>query len=227
MHRTLLSQSEQSLDPLAVEDKFIGKIIVTPVCYDLIWHTIIDCFLSERSLVEGTSRWKDSLETKVADSGLTFRAVPLHQGIVAGERFTPDGYESRDTDIIRDGVLKSFALSLYGANKTGKPRALNSAFENIEVMPGNTPLEKMIKSVDRGVLLNRFSGASPGPGGDISGIAKNSFLIEKGVIKGALKETMVSFNILDVLGKIEISREKCFNGYTILPWCCFDGITVS
>jgi len=227
MHRTLLSESEQSLDPRMIEDKFVGKVIVTPACDDMIWQTILDCFLSEASLIEGTSRWKDALNTKVADTKLTLRAAPLHPDIVAGERFTPDGYESSDADIIRDGVLKSFALSLYGSRKTGKPRSLNTAFGNLEVAPGNTPLQEMIKGIDRGILLNRFSGASPGPSGDVSGVAKNSFIIEKGVIAGALKETMVSFNIVDIIKNIEISKERCINGFSVMPWCCFDGITIS
>jgi len=39
---------------------------------------------------------------------------------------------------------------------------------------------------------------------------------------------MVSFNIVDILMNITaISRERCENGYTVLPWCCFDGITIS
>ncbi|MDR0465003.1 MAG: hypothetical protein LBG94_07825 [Treponema sp.] len=227
MHRALLSDSVQSLDPRMVEEKFTGKIIVTPACDDMIWQTIIGCFLSEMSLIDGTSRWKDALGTKVADSGLTFRASPLSPKIVAGERFTPDGYESKDADFIRNGTLKSFALSLYGSRKTGKPRALNSAAGNIEVEPGNTPLDEMIKGTDRGILLNRFSGGMPGPSGDISGVAKNSFLIENGKIAGALKETMVSFNIIDILQKIDISREISCNGISILPWCCFGGVTIS
>jgi len=227
MHRTLLSESEQSLNPRMVKEKFTGKVIVTPACWDIIWTTIYSCFLSERSLIEGTSRWKNALGTKVADSKLTIRGSALGPKIIAAERFTPDGYESRDFDYIRDGVLKSFALSLYGSRKTGKPRALNSAFGNIEVAPGDMPLEKMIKGIDRGILLNRFSGASPGSGGDVSGVAKNSFLIENGKISGALKETMVSFNIVDVLGKIDISKERCSSGMCVLPWCCFDGITIS
>ncbi|MDR2543829.1 MAG: hypothetical protein LBC80_10340 [Treponema sp.] len=227
MHRTLLGESEQSLEPRMVEDKFVGKVIVTPACNDMIWGTIIDCFLSEGSLIDGTSRWKDALETKVAGSCLTFRASPLHPSIVAAERFTPDGYESKDMDFIRDGILKSFALSLYGSRKTGKPRALNNAFGNIEVKPGNTPLNEMIKGIDKGILLNRFSGASPGPSGDISGVAKNSFLIENGAVTGAIKETMVSFNIIDVLEKIDMSQERCFSGYSVLPWCCIDGVTIS
>ncbi|MCL2070105.1 MAG: metallopeptidase TldD-related protein [Treponema sp.] len=228
MHRSLLGESERSLDARMLEGKFVGKVIVTPACSDMIWQTIIDCFISDWSMIEGTSRWKDALDTKVADSKLTMRASPLHPAIVAGERFTNDGFESRDADIIRDGVLKSFALSLYGSRKTGKPRALNTAFSNIEVLAGDTPLQEIVKGVDRGILLNRFSGASPGPSGDVSGVAKNSFLIEKGAVTDALQETMVSFNILDILNSITaISAERCFNGYNILPWCCFDGVSIS
>jgi PmbA protein len=179
-------------------------------------------------MVDGTSRWKDSLGTKVADSKLTFRLAPLHPSVVSGERFTLDGFESRDTDFIRDGVLTSFALSLYGANKTGKSRAGNTAFNNIEVAAGNTPLTEIIKGIDRGVLMNRFSGGAPGPGGDISGVAETINKKENGKVTDALKETMVSFNIVDVLMNIPaISKERCENGVTVLPWCCFDGITIS
>ena len=228
MQRTLLTESVKSLDTRMVDGKFIGKIIVTPACDDMIWRTLYDCFLSDLSLVQGTSRWKNSLGSKVADPKLTMRTAPLHKSVVAGERFTADGYESRNADLICNGILTSFALSLYGSRKTGNPRAKNTAFSNIEAAAGNTPLADMIKSVDRGILLNRFSGASPGPSGDVSGVAKNSFLIENGVVTDALSETMVSFNILDILANIPaISTERCENGVSILPWCCFDGVTIS
>lgn len=228
MQRTLLEESVRSLDARALEGKFVGRVIVTPACDDMIWQTLIDCFLSDRPMIEGTSRWKDALGRRVADPKLTMRAAPLHPLMVASERFTHDGYESRDIDLIRDGTLASFALSLYGANKTGRPRAGNTAFRNIEVAAGDAPLAEMIKGVDRGILLNRFSGAAPGPGGDISGVAKNSFLIENGQVADALKETMVSFNLLDALENIRaISSERCANGMGVLPWCCIDGVTIS
>ena len=224
--RTLLEESVKSLDTDMVDGKFVGKIIVTPACEDMIWHTLLQNFLGDRALIEKTSRWKDALGTKVADSKLTFRAAPHHPDIVAGERITGDGFEAVDTDYIKDGVLNSFALSLYGANKTGKPRA--GAHSGLEVAAGDVPLADMIKGVEQGVLLNRFSGASPGPSGDMSGIAKNSFLIENGKVTKALKETMISFNIVDILRDIPaISKERSCDGGVILPWCCFDGVTVS
>jgi PmbA protein len=228
MHRELLAGSEKSLDTRTVDGKFIGKVVVAPSSADCVWETIIDCFVGERPMVEGTSRWKDALGAKVADSKLTMRLAPLASGIVGGERFTVDGFESKNTDLIKDGILTSFALSLYGANKCGKPRAATTAFDNIEVAAGDTPLADIIKGIDRGILLVRFSGASPGPGGDVSGVAKNSFMIENGAVTDALSETMVSFNITDILMNIvAVSSERCKNGINILPWCCFDGVTIS
>jgi len=156
------------------------------------------------------------------------RAAPLCSKMVGAERFTLDGFVSQDADFIRDGMLTSFALDLYGANKTKKPRTANTAFYNLEVAAGDTPLAEMIKGVDKGILVNRFSGAEPGPSGDISGVAKNSFLIENGQITDAVSETMLSFNIVDILMNIPaISKERSANGTSLLPWCCLDGITIS
>jgi len=227
MQRTLLEESVRSLDTRMVDGKFVGKIIVTPACDDMIWGTIFGNFLSDGSLIQGTSRWKDALGTKVADPGLTMRTVPHHPSIVVGERYTGDGYESFDADIIRDGILKSFTLSLYGSRKTGHPRAVNGG-SCLEIAAGNISLADMIKGVDRGILINRFSGASPGPSGDVSGVAKNSFLIENGAVTDAISETMLSFNIVDLLMNISaISKERCEDGSSIIPWCCFDGVTIS
>lgn len=62
-------------------------------------------------------------------------------------------------DIIIDGVLKTFILSQYGANKTGFPRSLNSG-NNLEVLPGDKALEEMISGIDRGLIVNRLFGRS-------------------------------------------------------------------
>jgi len=228
MQRALLAESVKSIKTRMVDDKFVGKIIVAPSCEDMVWHTILGCFLGNFAMINGTSRWKDALGTLVADTKLTMSASPLAAGMVAAERFTGDGFLSRDFDFIQSGVLNSFALNLYGANKTGKPRAANSAHYNIQVAAGDTPLADMIKGIDKGILVNRFSGAQPGPSGDISGVAKNSFLIENGQVTDAISETMLSFNIVDILKNIPaISKERAANGATLLPWCCFDGVTVS
>ncbi|MCL1987178.1 MAG: TldD/PmbA family protein [Firmicutes bacterium] len=227
LQRTLLEEAVNSIKTRMVEGKFVGKVIVTPTCADMLWGTVMGCFLSEYSLISGTSRWKDSLGEKVADKQLTFSAIAHNPDIVLGEKITGDGFESQNFDFIKDGILQSYGLSLYGANKTGKPRSLNSS-GSWAIAPGETSLADMIKSVDKGIIIGRFSGASPGPSGDVSGVAKNSFLIENGKVTDALGETMISFNVFDVIQEIvAISKERVVDGYSLMPWCCVDGVTVS
>ena len=54
-------------------------------------------------------------------------------------------------DIIKDGVLKNFILSQYGANKTGFTRAKNLSY-NFYVQPGEESHDEIIRSIDRGIL---------------------------------------------------------------------------
>lgn len=222
-----LAESVKSLDTRMVEGKFVGPVIISPSCMDMILDSITSCFLDGFVMIQDTSVWKNSLGELVASPKFTFSRSPFDPSMVAGERITTDGFASQDFDVIKNGVLQSFMLTLYGSNKTGKPRALNTGY-NLVVAPGEKSYQDMIKSIDRGILLNRFSGGSPGVSGDISGVAKNSFLIENGQITDAIQETMLSFNLQDLIKNVvAVSSERIATGYSLLPWCCFDGVTIS
>ena len=225
--REILADAQKHIHPKTLPQKYVGKIILTPDCFDDFLDGIDGCYTADGPLIEGTSIWKDALGTQVADKRLTVSFAPLHPLMVCAERVTTDGYESRDYDWIKDGVLSSFTLSRYAAKKTGKPRALNSASCRV-AMPGEKTLERIIAETDCGVLVGRFSGGMPGPSGDFSGVAKNSFLIEKGRVTDSLSETMISGNYAAMLKNlVDLSSERCVNGSQLLPWACFDGITVS
>ena len=74
----------------------------------------------------------------------------------------------------------------------------------------------------------RFSGGDPAVGGDFSGVAKNSFLIENGKLANALSETMISGCVADMLLNIRgISSDLLQDGAASLPFIAFDGVTVS
>jgi PmbA protein len=86
----------------------------------------------------------------------------------------------------------------------------------------------MVKSVKKGVLLARFSGGSPSDNGDISGVAKNSYLIEDGEIKYPISESMISGNVADMLMNVTaVSRERVDYGFSIYPWVAVSGVTIS
>ena len=222
-----LSNVSKQLDTKPLEGKFTGVAVLPPSSLGTFIGSALGNFSTDGTLLDGTSPWKDSLGKVVADPAITISAAPLDERIVCGERFTGEGFRSENYDIIKDGVLESFMLSGYVANKTGLPRAKNSSYA-IVMKPGDTAYADIIAGIERGILVGRFSGGEPGTSGDFSGVAKNSFLIENGKITCALSETMISGNLGDLLKNVvAISSEVVCDGATVLPYVAFGGVTVS
>jgi len=225
--RDIFDQTVKLLDAEAFTGKFEGQAIIVPSCLADFISMAVGNFVSDGTIIDGTSPWRNMLGQKVASDCLTLSVNPLDECMVVGERITDDGYISENYDIIKNGVLESFCLSDYAARKTGESRAKNSSSCYV-VAPGEQSLDEIIKSTEKGILVCRFSGGSPAINGDFSGVAKNSFLIENGRISKPITETMISGNIAAMLKNISgISKEVICDGHTKLPWIRFDGITVS
>lgn len=222
----VLSESVKHLNPESIHDKFQGDIILTPNVLRSFINFIVR-YLEDYSLIKGNSIYQDKLNKKIASEKLSLSSKPLSDDIATNYFITSDGYKAENLDIIKDGVLKSFILSIYGANKTGFDRVNNSGGCFV-VEPGDKNLDEIIKTVDKGIFLRRFSGGNPSDNGDFSGIAKNSFYIEDGKIKQPLKETMISGNLADLIKDIEnVSKERVNFGTSIYPWIKSKNITIS
>jgi len=223
---TLFGQLEEQVTTTPLSGKFVGDVILTPDCVgDAL--AFLMASISDSALISGTSIYKDSLDRQVASPLLTIHSKPVSEEICDGYFFTSDGFEAQNSTIVDRGVLKSMLLSLYGSKKTGRPRAVNQGQAWV-IEPGQTPLEDVVKSVERGILLTRFSGGRPSENGDFSGVAKNSYLIEDGQIKYPISESMISGNFADMLMNITaISRERANFGYALVPWIKASGVTVS
>lgn len=222
-----LADTEAQLSTVPLEGKFEGVIVLTPGSLPDFLGSIIGNFASDGCILDKTSIWLDKLGQSVADSRITLSLRPGDSRIVCGERFTHDGFRSKDYDLIRDGVLQSFCLSLYVANKSGFAPAGNSSFALV-VEGGDTPYADMIRSIQKGLIVGRFSGGNPSVNGDFSGVAKNSFLVEDGEIKGAVSETMINGNLAALLNNlVSISKETVENGSCVLPYMAFDKVVIS
>ena len=225
-----LGSVERQVDSQPLEGKFTGTVLLAPgALFELVLSTVNWNFVGENALIDGTSIWKDKLGQQVADEQLSLRFAPRAADVVAGERFTDEGYRAEDYDIIRDGRLTGFALTQYGANKTGGVRGGCTGWCPYPHVPaGDKSLDEIISGIERGVLVMRFSGGEPSPSGEFSGVAKNSFLIENGKLVTALTETMISGCIADMLKTVRaISSEVLRDGTCSLPFIAFDGVTVS
>ncbi|MCZ6871304.1 MAG: metallopeptidase TldD-related protein, partial [Gammaproteobacteria bacterium] len=163
----------------------------------------------------------------VAGEKLTLHSRPASDEIATGYFVTNDGFEAHDTTIIQNGVLRTYLLDLYGANKTGHARA-ETGGGCFVIEPGDSSYDEMVSHIDEGILITRFSGGVPSPKGDFSGVAKNSYYISGGQIRQPVSETMIAGNLVDMWNSIEeISRERVDFGTQIMPWIRMSGVSVS
>ncbi len=227
MVRTNFERAVKELDAQSFEGKFEGVAVFAPACFGDILSTVMGSFAGDFALIEGTSPWKNSLGKEVAGKDFTLKVIPHSEKIVCGENITSDGYKSQDYCIINKGVLESFCLTEYASRKTGLKRSPSTS-SCIEVTAGERSFDEIVASIDKGILVCRFSGGEPANNGDFSGVAKNSFLIENGKVTKPLTETMISGNIAAMLKNVyAISKETVCDGSSVLPYAAFNGVTVS
>jgi PmbA protein len=222
----LLKESEEQVISQKVPRKMNGQIIVTPDCLDDFVSPVMD-FVTDIPLISGRSVYKDKLNGSIADSRFTMHSKPRSDELQSNYFITGDGYESQNCTLIENGILKTFLLGIYGANKTGFSRSVNDGGAHI-VDGGNVAFDDLVKSMEKGIILSRFSGGNPSDNGDFSGVAKNSYYVEDGEVKFPISETMISGNICSMMNNIvDISKERVDFGDCIYPWIQFDGITIS
>lgn len=224
--RRLMENSVKEVHHEAFSGKFKGAVVITPDCvFDLLgtWFS----HLRDDRMISETSQLKDKIGQQVASPILTVRVEPLSPEFAVHEHSTGDGYTAKSSVIVENGILKTFMLSDYGARKTGLPRAVNGGGNRV-IDAGNVSYADIIASTKQGLLLGRFSGGSPSANGDFSGVAKNSFLIENGVVTRPVSEVMIAGNAFELMRSIAaISKERVNDGGTLTPWVKVEGLTIS
>lgn len=225
--RQHLENAQNQLNQIPLTGKFEGSVIFTPDCFAQFMMYVQSNYISDAVLIDGTSLWKNKKGKRVADKSFSVSLNSHDPRMVGGERVTADGYKSVDLPVIEDGILKNFTIGLYAAKKTGKPVTLNSS-SNIVIKEGTDSLDDLVKKAGRGLIVGGFSGGQPGTNGEFSGVAKNSYYIEDGKIKGAVSEVMINGNLGAMLMNIKgISKEVVVDGNMVIPYICVDGIVVS
>jgi len=225
--RMHLEEAVAQLNLVPLSGKFEGTVVMTPDAAGQFVSYLLSNYISDNVVLDGTGLWIDKVGEKVADDKLTLVFDPEGPGLVCPSKITGDGFMTEKTTIIENGVLKLLLIGLYTANKTGR-KPTKCAFDCAFITPGTEKHEEIVKKVKKGLILGGFSGGSPSTNGEFSGVAKNSFLVEDGEIKGAVAETMVNGNLGEMFGKIvAISCDTHSDGNGAMPYITFDGVVIS
>lgn len=222
----LLRQSTEQVTTQNIPGKFKGDMIIAPNCLTD-FTGFLTARISDGAMISGTSVYADKLGQQVASPQLTIRSMPLSDELTGGYWVTGDGFKADNLTVVNKGVLDSYLLGLYGANKLGMARAVNSGGAWV-IDAGDVSYDDMVAGVEEGILITRFSGGRPNDRGDFSGIAKNSYYVKDGKVQFPIKETTVSGNMVDLLQSVgAVSSERVNFGGSLLPWVRVSGITAS
>ncbi|MDP8232530.1 MAG: TldD/PmbA family protein [Candidatus Zophobacter franzmannii] len=225
--KTYFDQIVGQMTTEQLEGKFQGDLVLLPQNVEFLIGTLLQSNLTVMPLMNKTSLLDGKVGEKIVSDKLTVTSTPDNDEFALGSISIHEGLSPEITTILDKGVLNTYLLGIYGANKTGYDVAKTDG-SFLVVEPGNTPYDEMIKDVKEGLLLVRFSGGSPNAFGDISGVAKNSYYIKDGKIQYPVSEVMISGNILDMLNNVKhVSKETKNTGASITPWITIGDVTIS
>jgi PmbA protein len=175
---------------------------------------------SSKSVYEKTSPVAQKCEEKIFDEKITISDDPLNDKYPGARTFDDEGVVCQPLTIVENGILKSFYYDLNYGNKlnaksTGhgyktligfgatdeiaqKP---GPALTHMRMKPGNKSFSQLVKSIDRGIIIEGALGPHSGniPNGDYSVGVNPGLYVENGEIIGRVKDAMVAGNVYETL----------------------------
>lgn len=152
----------------------------------------------------------------VASSLITIIDDPTLPGRRGSYNFDDEGTKAGKTVLVQDGVLKTYINDLVssrrdGAKLTGNGRRQSfrhwpiPRMSNTIILPGKEDPEKIIASVDRGLLVKKMGGGQVNTvSGDFVFEVSEGYLIENGKVGTAVRGATLAGNGPEVLNSIDM-----------------------
>lgn len=209
--------------------------------YTLNWR--INSGLNAQNIYDKISPNIDKIGKKVFSDKITYIDNPLNDEFPNANSFDSEGVEKKPLTLIENGVIKSFYYDLKYANKLNAKSTghgykgngdissdISPSLQHIEYKCGKKSFEELIKSIDKGVIIEGALGAHSGniPNGDYSIGVDPGLYVENGEIVGRVKDIMIAGNIYDTLNNVvEVGKDNffAFNGH--FPPILCDNVSLS
>lgn len=218
----MMRDTSQQIDTQPLGAKFVGDVVFMPQAVSDVLGWLLGQ-LGDAQLIAGSSLYRDQVGQPIASTLLSLTSRFQAPGVVP---LSGDACNTPPVSVLRQGGLQTLLPSLYGSRKTGLAHVPSTY--GWDIAAGETPRADLVGQVARGAVVGRLSMGNPAANGDFSGVIKNSFRIDGGVVGPALSEVMISGNIARMLKDIQaVSRERLDSGSDVLPWLRISGLHFS
>jgi predicted Zn-dependent protease len=173
-----------------------------------------------KTFLQGRSFMARNMGQKITGEKITISEDPFHP-MMNALPFDYEGVPKKRVPLIENGIAKGVVYNSYYANQagvesTGHALPPNNTFgpypKNMVMSSGDSSLEEMIASTERGILITRFwyiNYMNP-MRTQVTGTTRDgTFLIEDGKIKSAVSNMRIGQSILEAFSNVELmSRER-------------------
>lgn len=231
------SAGERAVARLGAQKMRSGKM---PVVFD---ERVATSFLgallgaiSGPSIARGTSFLRDRNGERLFAEGIDIIEDPLKNWGHGSRAFDGEGVATRPRAIIEDGVLTGWLLNAASARQLGLPLTGHASADpggppgvsvsNLHLAPGERTRAELVSDAGNGLLVTEMFGASLNSNtGDWSvGVAGHR--IENGQISGAISESTVAGNMLDIFARLQPGSDLDFTGRINAPSVLVDALSV-
>lgn len=217
-------------------ESFKGEMLLTPSAVTELILDVIAYSINSQTVQKEASKFKGQLGKTVSSDLLTLIDDATNVNGLGASSFDREGMPHKSNLIIEKGILKKFLYNTYTANKDHTESTSNAggspksppivSTTNVIIKAGKSRAENLISEMDKGIMINRFSGNVNPVNGDFSGVVKGGQYIKKGNIEYAVKEVMVTGNVFDALNDLNgISKEQKILSDSILPYMRFENVS--
>ncbi len=187
------------------------RVILEPTALGMLMQRFLGS-LDARTADEGRSFFAaaqggNRIGEALFDGSVTLRSGPGSRGAETAP-FDRDGRPRNEVTWVGEGVLERLSSSRFWAQSQGTEAVARPA--NLIMSGGDSTVEQMIASTERGVLITRFWYVRPLNPRTLSytGLTRDgTFLIENGRIQGPVKNFRFNQSLAELLANIEMLGE--------------------
>ncbi|MHC4471316.1 MAG: TldD/PmbA family protein [Planctomycetota bacterium] len=235
IEKCLASRSPEPLEPgpytVVLEPSAVAELLMF-----LTW-----CTFGAQPYLEGRSFLSGRLGEKVFGEKVTILDDAFRPGAM-GLPFDFEGVPRRRVELVENGVAKQVVWDRHtarrepGRQSTGhalpQPSAWGPIPLNLVMAPGDSSLEEMIASTERGILVSQFhyTNVTEPVNVELTGMTRNgTFLLENGKVSRPLLNLRFTQVLLEALNRVvAVSRDTVlcgafFGGFFVAPAIKIDG----
>ena len=221
---------DRAMEQIGPKDVPSGKytLIVDSECASKLLTPVLNA-LGGFALQQKNSFLVDSLGKKPFPENLTVLDVPRTQGDTGCRLFDSEGVATREMPIIEKGVVRTYFLNTYIANKMGLEPTVEDA-TRVKVLPtgGCKTQEELLEKVGDGILVTGFNGGNSNPATGNFSYGIEGFLIKGGKKVHPVREMLITGSFPDLWNKLVATADDarpCLS--KLIPSLAFSDIDFS